>query len=188
MGLYIQSLENIPINAKRDYFIYLLDYGWHEPLGEALMQNYEKMASLAAENKAVVIRGTHRVHFEDEVLSWHNINGENAEEILPAILITNRHPGKFRESFNPSEKQVEKDLKMILIPLKKVCSSTTEVVSLIEKIFNDIKNQKDLDDFRIARELKRGIGRALADAVILEPNFAGMGFSFKKMIEYFKNK
>jgi len=43
-------------------------------------------------------------------------------------------------------------------------------------------------DFRIARELKKGIGRALADAVILEPNFAGMGFSFKKIIEYFKNK
>jgi hypothetical protein len=40
----------------------------------------------------------------------------------------------------------------------------------------------------IAGELKKGIGRALADAVILEPNFAGMGFSFKKMIEYFKNK
>lgn len=50
MGHYIQSLENIPANAKRDYFIYLLDYGWHEPLGEALMQNYEKMAALAAEN------------------------------------------------------------------------------------------------------------------------------------------
>ena len=52
---------------------------------EALMQNYEKMASLAAENKAVVIRGTHRVHFEDQVLSWHHINGQNAEEILLAI-------------------------------------------------------------------------------------------------------
>jgi hypothetical protein len=58
---------------------------------------------------------------------------------------------------------VEKDLKMILIPLRKVCSTTTQVVSLIEKIFNDIKNQKDLDDFRIARELKKGIGRAQAE-------------------------
>jgi len=29
---------------------------------------------------------------EDQVLSWHNINGENAQEILPAILITNRSP------------------------------------------------------------------------------------------------
>ena len=74
MGLYVQSLNNIPQSAHRDYYIYLLDYGWSEPLGNALMNNYEKMAQLAAENDAVVIRGTHRVHFEDEVLSWHHIN------------------------------------------------------------------------------------------------------------------
>ena len=99
MGLYVQSLNNIPQSAHRDYYIYLLDYGWSEPLGNALMNNYEKMAQLAAENDAVVIRGTHRVHFEDEVLSWHHINGENAEDLLPAILITNRHPYLFKESY-----------------------------------------------------------------------------------------
>ena len=92
MGLWVQSLNNIPIEAHREYYIYLLDYGWHEQLGQALMDNYEKMASLAADNNAVVIRGTHRVHFEDEVFSWHHINGEDAEKLLPAILITNRHP------------------------------------------------------------------------------------------------
>ena len=49
MGLYVQSLNNIPQSAHRDYYIYLLDYGWSEPLGNALMNNYEKMAQLAAE-------------------------------------------------------------------------------------------------------------------------------------------
>jgi hypothetical protein len=185
MGLWIQSLENIPIDTKRDYFIYLLDYGWNEPLGEVIMKNYEKMASIAAENKAVVIRGTHRVHFEDEVLSWHHVNGENAEEILPAILITNRHPRRFKESNEPSG-NTEMDLKMILIPLRKFCSSTTEVISLIEKVFNDIINKKDLNDFRVAKEMRKGVGKALADAVILEPNFAGVGLSIKKLIEYFR--
>lgn len=189
MGLYVQSLENIPIEAKRDYFIYLLDYGWNEPLGETLMNNYEKMATIAAENKAVVIRGTHRVHFEDEVLSWHNVNGENAEEILPAILITNRHPMKFKESFGSSNSEkIEKDLKLILIPLKRFCKNTTDVVELIDKLFNDVKSQKDLSDFRVAKEVRKGFGRALADAIILEPNFAGLGFSFNKMIDYFRKK
>lgn len=189
MGLWIQSLENIPPEAKRDYFIYLLDYGWNEPLGEALMKNYEKMASIAAEYKAVVIRGTHRVHFEDEVLSWHNINGEDAEDILPAILITNRHPKKFRESHSPQKSELlGNDLKMILIPLKKFCKTTTEVVNLIEKIFNDIKKGKDLNDFRVGKEMKKGFGKAISDALILEPNFAGMGFSFNKFMDYFKKK
>lgn len=190
MGLYVQSLENIPeVRVHKDYFIYLLDYGWDEPLGKALTDNYEKMANLAAENKAVVIRGTHRVHFEDEVLSWHNINGENAEELLPAILITNRHPKRFKESFEyHNGGQIEDELKMIVIPLKKICKTTTDVVDLIGKIFTDIKQGKDLNDFKIKKELKKGIGIALADALILEPNFAGMGFSFNKMIDYIRNK
>ncbi|MEO1033873.1 MAG: hypothetical protein AAFX55_21000 [Bacteroidota bacterium] len=188
MGLYIQSLENIPPNARRDYFIYLLDYGWTEPLGEALIKNYEKMASLAAENKAVVIRGTRRVHFEDEVLSWHNINGENAEEILPAILITNRHPNKFRERFTKTTGDIEEDLKLILIPLKKFCNTTTEVVNLIEKVFKDIKEERDLDDFAISKEINKGLGRAIVDSIILEPNISGVGFSFGKLINYFKTK
>lgn len=188
MGLYIQSLTNIPLDAKRDYFIYLLDYGWSEPLGEALMKNYEKMASLAAENKAVVIRGTHRVHFEDEVLSWHNINGEDSEKMLPAILITNRHPNRFRESFNTSDNnaKIEDDLKLIFIPLKSCCETTTDVVTLVGKLFNDIANKKDLNDFAIQKELKKGVGKALADSIILQPNFSGIGFDFNKMINYFR--
>lgn len=190
MGLYVQSLANIPdVKIHKDYFVYLLDYGWNEPLGETLMKNYENMAKIAAENKAVVIRGPHRVHFEDEVLSWHNVNGENAEEILPAILITNRHPRRFKETFQPNQnKGIESDLKLILIPLKRFCNSTSEVATLIDKLFKDIKDKKDLDDFRVSKEIRKGFGRAVADAVILEPNFAGLGFSFNKMFEFFRKK
>lgn len=188
MGLYIQSLENIPPEAKRDYFIYLLDYGWDEPIGNALIANYERMASVAAENQAVVIRGTHRVHFEDEVLSWHHINGENAEGLLPAILITNRHPKEFKESFGNRQTRIDKDLKLIMIPLKNMCKTTTDVVTTIEKIFADVKAKKDLTDFKISKEMKGGVGRALVDAIILEPNIGGIGYNFNKVIDYFKNK
>jgi hypothetical protein len=188
MGLYVHSLNNIPPEAKRDYFIYLLDYGWSEPLGEVLANNYERMASIAATNKAVVIKGTDKVHFQDEVFSWHNVNGEDGEKVLPAILITNRHPQKFKESFGLSEhEKLEQGLKLILIPLKKFCKTTTDVVELIDKLFKDIQQQRDLTDFRIAKETKRGIGRALADSIILEPNFSGVGFNFNKMIGYFKD-
>lgn len=83
---------------------------------------------------------------------------------------------------------IEPDLKMILIPLKKFCQSTTDVVSLIEKLSNDVKAEKDLDEFRISKEIKKGLGKAVADAIILEPNFAGIGFSFNKLINYFTKK
>ncbi len=185
MGLQIATLQNLPENVERNYFVYLLDYGWVEPLTEALDKNYNKMAQIASENNAIVIKGT-RNHFQDEVLSWHNINGQDGDDILPAILITNRHPKKFQDFYDSerSHRKVESNLKMIFIPLKKFCKTTSEVYELISKLFTDIQEQKDLKDFRIAKELKKGIGRALADSLILEPNFAGVGLDLKTVYDY----
>lgn len=191
MGLMVHSLEGMPEEHSRDYFIYLLDYGWEEPLSETLKKNFGKMATLASEKKnaVVIMRTDDGIHFSDEVLSWHNINGKDADEneLLPAILVTNRHPAEFRKRANSnSTHDVEDNLKLILFPLKKHCKNSTEVVTLIQKIFNKIKNGEDLDDFAITSEQKRGIGGALASSVMLEPNFAGMGFSFNKFINYFR--
>lgn len=185
MGLWVQSLENVPAEAHRDYYIYLLDYGWSEPLADALIQNFAKMASLAAENRAVVIRGTHRVHFEDEVLSYHHINGADAEDLLPAILITNRNPHKFRHVYQPGDAgPVENDLRLILIPLKKFCNTTTEVVQLVERLFTDIKQQKALKDFRIAKEIIKDDRRAKADSIILAPDEGGQAIPMEEVVSY----
>lgn len=187
----VHSLEGIPDGQERDYFIYLLDYGWHEPLSQALKDNFGKMATLASEKKnaVVIMRTDAGVHFSDEVLSWHSINGDDAEreELLPAILVTNRHTLEFhRRAMGTMDKESEEDLKMILFPLRKHCKDTTEVVELIQKIFSKIKQGQDLDDFAITKEKKRGIGGALANSVMVEPNFAGVGFSFNKFINYFR--
>lgn len=191
MGLMIHSLEGLSKGHHRDYFIYLLDYGWEEPLSDALRKNFGKMADLASKNTdAVVIMGTEvGTHFSDEVLSWHSINGDDAnkENLLPAILITNRHPAEFRKRAMREGDQAEANLKMILFPLKKHCKNTTEVVTLIQQIFNSINLGKDLDNFGIAKVKKKGIGGALANAILLEPNFSGIGFSFNKLIAYFKD-
>ncbi len=189
MGLMVHSLEGIPDDHHRDYFIYLLDYGWDEPLSEALRKNFGKMATLASEQKnaVVVMRTDPGVHFSDEVLSWHSINGDNvdSEQLLPAILVTNRHPADFRRrAMGTADQHVEDNLKLILFPLKKYCKDTTQVVELIQKIFSKIKQGQDLDDFAIKSEKKKGIGGAFANSVILEPNIAGMGFSFNKFINY----
>ena len=75
MGLYIHSIGELPIEAKRRYYLFLLDYSWNEPLGNALKLNFDKMAEMASKNDAIVLKGTQGCHFEDEVLSWSNING-----------------------------------------------------------------------------------------------------------------
>ncbi len=191
MGLMVHSLQNIPESKNRDYLIYLLDYGWDEPISKALRNNFDEMAKTAAKNRAVVIKGTELAHFENEVLSWHHINNEKADELLPALLITNKHPKYFLENNNNSfakrglvSADENDDMKLILIPMKRFCTTTTEVVTLIQKMFSDIADKKDLSNFQIAKEMKKGVGNALVDALILEPNVSGIGFSFKRFLTY----
>lgn len=192
MGLMVHSLEGIPEGHHRDYFIYLLDYGWLEPLSEVMMKNFGRMATLASEQKnaVVIMKADVGVHFSDEVLSWHSINGDDADRnaLLPAILVTNRHPAEFRKRGDSEKDRTETNLKLILFPLKKHCKDSSEVISLIQKIFTKIKNGEDLDDFEITKEKRKGFGGALADSVIIEPNFAGVGFSFNKLINYFRKE
>jgi len=188
----VHSLEGIPEEHHRDYFIYLLDYGWNEPLSDALKNNFGHMATLASEKKnaVVIMRTDAGIHFSDEVLSWHHFNGDDVEneQLLPAILVTNRHPAEFRRRADKENEIAEDGLKMILFPLKKYCKNTTDVVSLIQQIFISIKLGKDLDNFGIVKEKKKGIGGAIANSIMVEPNFAGVGFSFNKFRDYFKDK
>lgn len=194
MGLMVHSLDGIPEEHHRDYFIYLLDYGWKEPLSNALKENFGRMATLASENKkaVVVMRTDEGVHFSDEVLSWHSINGDDAEQndLLPAILVTNRHPMEFKrrsESYIV-DNEMEKDLKLILFPLRKYCSTTSEVVELIQKIFVKIKKGEKLENFNIVREKRESRHGVIVPSLIIEPDRTGTSISFNTIEDYFSKK
>jgi hypothetical protein len=180
MGLYVHSLGEIPTGTERAYYIYLLDYGWEEALGNAVRANLPRMADMASRSNAVVIHGPRGVHFEDEVLSWHRVNGQDAKDILPAVLITTRHPGTFRESFAPKKSKKESGDALLLLPLRKVCKSSEDVVELIHRVFEDIKSKRRLSEFQAAKRMRRGVAGALVDAVILQPKVGGIGFDLKK--------
>jgi hypothetical protein len=189
MGLMVHSLEGIPEGHHRDYYIYLLDYGWNEPLSDALRNNFGQMATLASEQKnaVVIMRADLGVHFSDEVLSWHSINGENAEneQLLPAILITNRHPAEFRRRAQSENDLSETNLKLILFPLKKYCSTTTEVVELIQNIFTKIKQGEDFENFNIVKQINKGQRGAVASSLIIEPTQSGTNIAFDTINNYF---
>ena len=190
MGLVIHSLEMLSPQADREYYIYILDYGWDEPLCNIIRDNFYKLSALACKTKSAVIIGTGEDigHFDDEVLSWHSINGEDATDLLPAILITKTNPHQFKNrsrrarNLNDSDEQ----FKFVLIPLRKCCKSTADIMPLITSIFKDIQNKKDLTRFQITQQQKQGVGRAIVDSIILEPNFHGIGFSFKKFREFMR--
>lgn len=122
-------------------------------------------------------------HFDTQVLSWHNINGQDADDLLPAILITRTNPHDFR---NIEIMKSNKDFSFILIPIRKICKTETDVIGLIQSVCSDIEQKKDLNDFKVKKELKPGIGNAIVKSIILEPNVSGIGFSFSKLKDYLK--
>lgn len=188
MGLHIHTLAAIPAEANRKYFIYILDYGWKEPLTDTLIQNFTNMARMAAESESVVIAGIHPIHFANEVFSWHGINGEDGEAALPAILISSLHPSYFIE--NNREGSSGRDIKdkMILIPLKAACKTTDDVVGLIKSVFADVNGEVSPVSFSIAKEIKKSERGRAADALMLEPNFAGVGIKIPQLIKWLTGK
>ena len=186
MGLYVHNLGNLPNTVDgRDYFIYVLDYGWREPLADTLRRNFNNMARMASQSKSVVVAGIEPIHFANEVFSYYGINGEDGEKILPAILISTLTPSYFRDNNdNDGRKHNSGKLKdkLLIIPLKSVCKSSEDVVDLIKAIFSDIREKKNLSGFSVAKKInKNGIER-FADAVILEPNFNGIGIDIRKLL------
>jgi len=192
MGLHIHSLANLPENVERDYYIYLLDYGWDEPLSRTLTDNFQMMADLSSRHNAVAIAGTDLGHFSNEVFSWHNINGLSGDDVLPAILITNEHPAKFRANADgtaPShrpESRFRGDMKLVLLPLRKFCQTETDVVKLIQRIFKDIEAGETLENFKVAREIRAKPFDRAYDALVLEPNVMGFGIDIKKILSFLK--
>jgi hypothetical protein len=188
MGLMIHSLGELPQEAERGYYIYLLDYGWDEPLSDALYRNFDRMSDAASRHDAVVLRGVVGSHFADEVLSWHHVNGEPSEGLLPALLITTRHPNSFREQGFRNGKSMDAKDRLLLIPLRQVCASAGDVATVIDHIFRDIREGKNLSGFEVAREMRQGQNGAVTDALILQPNVAGIGINFNYIIDFFRGR
>lgn len=190
MGLMIHTLAEIPENVTKKYYLYILDYyNWDEPIGKTLRDNFSKIAEFAANNDSVVIQGTPGSHIYSELMSWKSINGIDTLELLPALMITTLHPSYF---ISRNNKQIENDDiptdKFIFLEIKKLCKQPKDVITLLEKIFSDIKEKKAITDFKIRKELKGGVGKIITDTLILEPNIGGIGISFNNIIKFLTNK
>lgn len=188
MGLKISTLAAIPENVTRSYYLYILDYyNWDEPIGNTLRDNFDKIAEFAAKNDSVVIQGIKESHFYSELMSFESVNGIDPKDLLPALMITTIHPKYFLDR---NEKQVKgepiPDDKLIFIKIGDICKTPFDVIRILEKIFNDIKEKKEIKDFKINKELKGKVGKILNDMIILEPNIAGLGVNINQLFRFLK--
>lgn len=190
MGLKIHTLAEIPDSVSKKYYLYILDYyNWDEPIGNTLRENFEKIAEFAANNNSVVIQGIAGSHFYSELMSWRSINGIDPLELLPALMITTLHPKYFIDGDNKQikGKNIPKD-NFVFLEIRKICQHPQDVVTLLEKIFQDIKEEKTIKNFKVVKELKGGVGKILNDTLILEPNVGGIGINLNSLFKFLKGR
>jgi len=190
MGLKINTIAEIPETVSRSYYLYILDYyNWDEPIGNTLRNSFDKIAEFAADNDSIVIQGIKESHFYSELMSWESVNGIEPSELLPALMITTLHPKYFLDRDNKESKgePIPED-KLIFLQIGEICKTPQDVIRLIEKIFADIKEKKEINDFKIKKELTSRIGKVLNDTIILEPNIAGVGVNINNLFRFLKNK
>lgn len=190
MGLKIHSLAEIPDSVSKSYYLYILDYyNWNEPIGNTLRDNFDRIAEFASKNNSVVIQGIAESHFYSELMSWESVNGIDPAELLPALMITTLHPKYFLEGNDKQLKggKIPSD-KLIFLEIGKICESPQDVVKLLEKIFQDIQNKKEIKNFKVKKELKGGIGKVLNDTIILEPNIGGIGVNLNNLFRFLRKK
>jgi hypothetical protein len=53
-------------------------------------------------------------------------------------------------------------------------------VTLIDQVFTDIKDEKRLKHFAVAKQMRRGVKNAIVNAAILQPKIGGFGIDLRK--------
>lgn len=202
MGLYVSHITTLPADRRRELYVYLLDFGWPEGEYEKIFKEHFQSISRRASGAGAIVIASHRgVHFANEVLSFHRVFELDAADVLPAILITRTHPSYFVETWGEEEHPIPNpevdDLcksDVVLIPLKRACTTPDGFISLVESIFADLAAGLTLRKFRVAKHntrhelmLKeptwREAVKRLGKAIVLEPNFAGIGVDLKELID-----
>lgn len=190
MGLKINTLAEIPESVSKSYYLYILDYyNWDEPIGNTLRSSFDKIAEFATKNDSVIIQGISESHIHTELMSWESINGIDPKTLLPALMITTIHPKYF---FDRDNKQIKREKipedNLIFLEIGKICKTPQEVIKLIEKIFKDIQDKKEIKNFTVKKELKSGVGKVLNNTIILEPNIAGFGVNINNLFKFLSKK
>ena len=189
MGLYVSSMRELPVGS-RSLYLYLLDYGWPSGDYERLFrENFGHLSHRASETGSVVVMSGQGVHFANEVLDWHHVCGHDSADLLPALLLTHAHPSYFVERTQSTEVADLGDI--ALIPLRSACTTPQDFLSIIGSVFEDLEKGLTLRNFRADRfdvlsppkgswvsEARARVG----DAVLLQPNFAGLGIDLKKLL------
>jgi len=180
MGVKISSLAQFPADIDIKYYVYLLTSHFQYEADIILREAFDILAKEAAKHDFVVIQG-YVGEFGGEVMNAYSIDGLDSKEILPALLISSVNPHQFKRVTSiDRDGPFRQDERVLLISLKQKDITRDDVYRTIESTLKDIKKGEKLSNFEVCKTKHTNF----LDALILEPNFAGVGVDLKKIWKF----
>ncbi len=183
MGIRINSLVEIPKDAERGFFVYLLHGNTPTRINQALEKSFDILAKEASQSNFVVVMG-YTGEFGGEVMNHYSVDGLDSYETLPAILISTVNPHQFKDinSINKG-KPFRENEKVVLISLKQKAQTEDDVFNMVTDILRDLKSGTELRNFAVTQDKKTNF----LDALILEPNLSGVGINLNSTLSNYEN-
>jgi len=94
VGYLLNSLSNLPVDDEVNFYIFVINGQWDEPLYGMMEKNFATVAKNIG-NSAVIARGLDPAAFVAEVQDKYvGHDQDDLWGLLPALLITDRHPDR----------------------------------------------------------------------------------------------
>jgi hypothetical protein len=94
MGYQLSSLASLPIDDNVNFYVFVINGQYQEPLYGIVQQNFASIARSIGRN-AVIAQGLNPAIFTEELAAKYlGNNFEAYSRFLPALLITDAHPDR----------------------------------------------------------------------------------------------
>jgi hypothetical protein len=180
VGFVATDITTVPSNDNYRWYIFILEHGWADKIGDEVANNFMKFAEKVGPN-ALVVRGTDPLSFYSQVFENYILlsNTKSEKIVLPAILVADISPEKILET----EENIER-AKILVFSLSRVAQSQGGVVEFLIKLADTIREEGALDNFENSNDEKlEGAWGWVRRYVEIKPNFFGFGVNVNALVD-----
>lgn len=179
MGFTATDLARVP-STGYNWFIFLLEDGWDDPLRRELSGSFKKLAGEVGPT-ALVVQGADPKSFYDQVFydyALRDLQSEPEHRALPALLITDTPPTEIRE-----DRSIVERAKMVLLPLSKGYARAGSITEVLKELVIVVRSPDAFDSLmELDKEKIRAKWLKLLKYFELKPSFYGFGLDLDKII------
>ena len=176
-GYILNELANLPIDEKVNFYIFVVNGQYREPLYEMIQSNFVNIAQSIG-NHAVIATGTDSKRFTTEVARQYLGTGNSDASftsLLPALLITNEHPDRLDE----------KSLRLI-VPLRDAETRFGNLRNFFELLSQFVRGE---NNYFISQFENKSSKLGIANRIIgLRPGMFGISLNINELIDWWDKR